>query len=138
MKKLLSGTLVLAGLTLIVISLDKFQGEHQESSLLEPRSLLGKRMLSDIETLHNNQELPNEWNLVREFRLTSTSPQTDKWTKNFDLKIPTSASGSYRLESVIIAESPNDPNSRAMVQYGLYEVKSGNKVWEKIRIYDVR
>ncbi len=136
MKTLLSVLLLIAGFAILYDAVTELNGKGDLSSIDKPSSVLAGQIQKDLLGLAAAKELPPEWTSIRESTASTTSPLTEQWLKDTQVQIPTTPSGKYRLEYVLIAENPNDQKSRVLIQYGLYDIQSQNKVWEKIRIYN--
>ena len=128
-------------LILVVINLIHFKnlnnGNQNSSSKIFNTGKLLNFIKKDLENLSYNRELPNEWNLIVEVKQISSDTTISNWVPesiihNFFAK----KNGHFRLEYALIPEVPNYYNTRILIQFNLYDLKTENKIWEKIRIYE--
>lgn len=133
---MLSALLLVLGFVIIYRAVTELNGKNELAFSSRSTSLLAGEIQKDLLQLASSHELPPEWNSIREGKASTTSPITEKWLKDAQFEVPLNPAGKFRLEYVLIAENPNDQKSRLLIQYGLYDIESQNKVWEKIRIYN--
>lgn len=130
----------------VFIAPDLTETETSYSSQLPSnRSSLEMTIINDLRKEQQADEnLARRWKEIGQLSIDSTQLKYGH-TKNIALNIPKKRDGSYLFEAVFFEESPDDENSKIMVQFGLYElIKSkdplqphrGNKVWDQIKVYD--
>lgn len=135
MRSLFPVLVIIIGFTVIYLNLVSIDGQLNQASSSKHQFTFSELIENDLISMAKAKELPPEWSLIREQKGTGTSALSEQWLKESPIKVTTHSDGDYRLEYIFIAEDPANAKSRLLVQYGIYNIKTENKVWEKIRIY---
>lgn len=112
---------------------------YQQSIVLStPGEIFAKKFEADIEYLQQTGYLPKTWSNLKEVKFVSTSKGSESWLTQAKPYIVTIPDGKYSLEYVLIDDSePEKQLTVALVQMSMFEVESGNKIWELTRIYSL-
>jgi hypothetical protein len=132
MKTVFAILLILAGAALMYLPQTPQFSEQSQSSI--QKNALLAQMETDLNVMSRKPELENIWPSIREVRQITTTPITRTWAGDMALNLKINQNGNYRLEYILIAETPENPQSRRMVQFGLYDNRD-NKIWEELKIY---
>ncbi len=87
----------------------------------------------DLAQLKDSKALPDGIKDLYEIEKIPTDKISRIWSRRLDLDLPTSSSGNYKLE-VLVLQVPNEKLT-AILQYHLIHRPSGNSVWELARQY---
>ena len=136
LKLLLYIILILVLVNSIQFKTEKIGNQNSSSKTFMNEKLL-KVIKKDLKNLSYNRELPIEWNSIiavkqipSDFTISNWIPE--KIVNNMIAK----NNGHFRLEYALIPEFPSNENTRLLIQFNLYDIRTGNKIWEKIRIYE--
>lgn len=131
MKKALGITLIATGfLTLILIftrSIPKI-----EYWMASPKNKLARAISNDLMNLEKHHQLPPAWQEIQIVQIKGANEPASSWVEDLKLPIKTSRSGHYVLK-VFVIHWIEDKSYGAVVEYGLYDSKSGNKTDEFAR-----
>lgn len=111
----------------------------QQTIVLDtPGKIFAKKFETDMEYLHQNGHLPKMWDELKEVKFVSPSKSSKAWLEQAEPKITTIPEGKYTLEYVLIDDSePQTQKTIALVQMSIFEIASGNKIWELARVYSL-
>lgn len=135
MRSLTALILIILGLT-VIFQFGFNNDKSQEMSKPLNKTPLEAKIEADLEQLGMRKEIPYPWQSFREIRAGTINSNHIGHVPRVNIQIPTSDLGQNRLIYTLIPEQIDNPQSRLMVQFEVYDIASNSKLWEKIRIYD--
>lgn len=124
------------GLILIICAGALLTNSLKEQWTLVPRYSLNRnesQFFQDFESyiskLKNDKNLPAQFTSIQYIKYKFHSKLASENLGSHHLPIPTSPKGTSILEADFISR-PDSPNEHFILQLGLVEIESGNKIWE--------
>lgn len=97
---------------------------------------LGRAISQDLQSLKAKSSLPEQFNKVRGFELSTEGSTFKPWVDETKISFPTDPNGTFELQ-LFIFFFVNENRYGANVQYDLVDSKTKNTVWELTRSYNL-
>lgn len=135
MKKIFFQFIFLTAIALIVYAIANIGQSYRSAD----SASLEVAWYKDVENLKSADRLPQYWNSIRIVEKISANNDVTaaKWAKAVSSPIEINPSGEYKLEILFLSQMDTTP-PKAVIQYHIIHIPSGNSVWELARIFELK
>lgn len=108
--------LILFGALILGLSFYQFNSPKEEISIerIPDAEGLFQSFQKDLQSLKQSQNLPENWDSIKQFKYIATTPTTAKWISDFKSPTPINSDGTLELEIVVIEWNESDQNQEPL------------------------